>query len=155
MWIYNYKHWWVYRYCYSAFTKCFRISSSPTASPSMPTAVRQIWQKYSCTFVPTCMNTSAKSFTSVMCFPFSAAAEALIVPLSPCIYTAYAGWSIVHVYAYTLYCILCWLFLNVFEIEGGSFCHHSVKVVYCIVHSSACIDHSTRKKYLKSIFSYV
>ena len=86
--------------------------------------------------------TPARSFTNVRCCSLSAAAEVPVVPNVVChhrcttLHTACTGRWIV-------YCILCWLFLNLFKVHRRSFSHRTIKVVYRIVRSSARIDCST------------
>ena len=85
----------------------------------------------------------ARLFSLVRCCSSSAAAKALVMlsvvlPKMHCpVHCTHRGPECI------VYHILCWLFLNLFEVDRRSFSHCSVKVVYRSVRSSARIDRST------------
>ena len=137
MWIYIYK-------CWREFTSIgtVHVVPSSTASLSMPTAVWQIWLKYLHVWI------RQKDHWPLSGVVHRLLQQKLLSYRALCsitdafaLYTACTGGSIV-------YHILCWLFLNLFEVHRRSFSHCSVKVVYCIVCSSGRIDCSTGNKIL-------
>ena len=119
----------VYEYYYSAMLHqsvagASRASSSPTARLSTPTAVRQIWLEY--------IWVRRQGYS-----PLSDVARRLLQQkLMLC--RALRSTTMMHHPVYCMcsgcivYCILCRLFFNLFEVHRRSFSHRTVKVVLCV-----------------------
>ena len=113
-WIYIYKCWWEFEYCYSSMlyqctaTACI-ASSSPTCTCTVYCYSNHAYcsmtdtAKVHVRTVTTCIDTLARSFTTIRCC--SSSAEAPIVPIEHCVL------PLMHCPVYCMYrgvhCTLC------------------------------------------------